>query len=166
MWRDCARWVDLMISDIALPLAMAASCLLPACGDGGPAGPEQVERRSDFTIAAAPAGLEAAVVADSIGWAPGVFRVIGDDELEIDGTYLVTVRNVSAQPLELRYDLRFLDVDGIFVDRFIPFGQPLRLESGVALTELGSFSIRSQYLSYPELLATMQVVVTITAPDE
>ena len=65
----------------------------------------------------------------------------------------------------LRYDLRFLDRDGIFVDSFIPFGLPLELEpQGVTIDE-GEFTIESVDLRHPDDLRTMFIAATI-AIDE
>ena len=187
MWRDCARRALSAMSEerhngrpgpgcglnshrVATGrrtgprglLLMGAAVLATSCGGSGPTDADRVERRSEFVLASAPAGLEQAVAADSIAWAPGIFHLVGDGELEIEGTYRIVFRSLTERPLELRYDLRFLDADGIFVDIFIPFGLPLRLEPGDAQAQEGTFTIRSRDLAYPELLATMQVVAAAT----
>jgi len=168
MWRDCARPVHSRRTDLLrLFLAgLAAGVWALSCGDGDPAGPDGGARHSEFELASAPPGLEAAIAADSLWWAPGVFRLRDDGGLEIDGTYLVVFRNRADRPLEVRYDLRFLDVDGIFVDQYIPFGLPLHLPADSVQASRGSFTIRSFDLDHPGQLTTMQVVATAADPGD
>ncbi|MFH1568893.1 MAG: hypothetical protein ABIL09_12920, partial [Gemmatimonadota bacterium] len=139
-------------------LGLAGVLALAACGGGHVTDPEHVVRGSSFVLAAAPAGLGQAVVADTIAWSPTVFRFAGDAGLEIEGVFRIRFRNQSDRALSLRYDLRFLDADGIFVDRFIPFGQPVALPAGGTVVGEGTFSLRSADLDLPDLLATMEVV--------
>lgn len=171
MWRDCARRARSRMTEWHYRRRWSAclfvgAFLISACGGDGLTDAERVERRAVFVLTSAPAGLEEAVVADSIAWSPGFFRLVGDEELEIEGTFAIVFRNRATQSLELRYDLRFLDADGIFVDHFIPFGQPLLLEAGARQVGQGTFTIRSRDLAHPEWLATMQVVAAATEPAE
>ena len=117
--------------------------------------------RSEFSLSRAPEGLEGAVSADSMTWSPTQFEILGAAELEVRGPFRIVFRNASAQALYLRYDLRFLDVDGIFVDHFIPFGQPVHLPPQGQRIGEGEFVVRSDRLRGPEYLATMQVVASV-----
>ena len=177
MWRDCARAAACRMNELrpgaagllraclVAGLLMVAGGLCLSCG-GGPAGPGAVQRRAEFVVASVPAGLEGTVQADSMAWAPGLFRVIEGGALEVEGTFLIVFSSRAPRPLELFYDLRFLDADGIFVDQFIPFGLPLRLPAGGTVTGQGAFTIRSAVLAYPDLLAILQVVVRAAEVEE
>ena len=154
----------LLVPGLAAMLALAG--LTVACGSGKRAlDPDGNVRRSEFTVATAPEGLQEAVSADSIRWEVRAFGITEDGELIVDGDYGIVFRSRADQTVEMRYDLRFLDVDGFFVDRFIPFGLPVRLAPGQTKVEEGQFSIRSRELRGVEYLTTLRIVATLALPE-
>lgn len=141
--------------------------LAAACGSGGHGpDPDDLVVRSEFQVAEAPEGLQEAVSADSIRWEVLALGITEDDELVIDGSYFIVFRSAADRAVELRYDLRFMDVDGFFVDRFIPFGLPVRLAPGQSRLEEGDFTIRSGDLRRVDYLTTLRIVATLAlAPN-
>lgn len=142
-------------------------CLAFGCGSSaGPNLPDGEGLASQVKIDGddAPA---AAVRVDSVAWRPRRLLPLSfdslDPELEIEGTYAVFFRNAGDAPLDLRYDLHFLDRDGFLIDVFNPFGLPLRLEPGAALRHGDLFSIRAATQDQVEDLATLQVNVRVAA---
>ena len=130
------------------------------CGSGA-SGPRFVERSTEFELELAPAGLAQAVAVDSARWDWTTFGITPDDELDIDGLYHIWFRSTAERELVLRYDLRFLDNEGFFVDNFIPFGQPVQLPPGAAQLETGEFTIRSGEIRSIDALATMRIVARV-----
>ena len=140
-----------------LLLVIAAS---GGCGTGIDDGPI-VDLTSEYRVERAPAGLEEAVAVDSVFWRPltAAFDATGD--LEIDGLYRIEFRSTAERPLELRYDLRFLDEQGFLLDNFIPFGLPVVLQAEEAKLEIGEFVIRSGDIRSIYDVVTMRIVARI-----
>ena len=138
------------------------AALLVSCGSGDPAGSRPVEFVAEFEFISSTPDVNPDVVkVDSVAWRPLSFRRTPSDELEVDGSYEIHFRNEGDRKLLLRYDLRFLDRDGIFVDAFIPFGLPFVLSAQQSATATGEFTIRSTDLRHPDDLRTMQITATI-----
>jgi hypothetical protein len=141
--------------------------VLTACGDGSTLGPrEQASRRTQWLVEVAPEGMTEAVVLDSAFWTPAALLPTGNDAvLEVEGPFVIRLRNTGDTALTLRYDLRFLDDGGFLVDRFIPFGQPVSLPPGQVVLQDGTFVIRST----PDIgrfgLVTMQIVARLSLPS-
>ena len=130
------------------------------CGDGSATGPrDPASLHTQLVVESAPAGMTEVVVVDSAFWNPAALLLTGDAAvLEVEGPFSILFRNVAEEPLEMRYDLRFLDVDGFLVDRFIPFGQPV-LEEGIFVVrttpDIGRFG-----------LLTMQIAARLVRPEQ
>lgn len=145
-----------------LTAILVLSGSIVACGSGERVlDPDAVALRSEFTVATAPEGLLEAVCADSVRWEVRAFGITEDGELVIDGHYDIVFRSRADQAVDMRFDLRFLDNDGFYVDRFIPFALPVRLAPGQTKVEEGEFSIRSRELRGVEYLATLRIVATL-----
>ena len=140
----------------ALLLALSAA----GCGTGIDDGPI-VDLTSEYRVERAPAGLEEAVAVDSVLWRPltAAFDAAGD--LEIDGLYRIQFRSATDRPVELRYDLRFLDEQGFLLDNFIPFGLPVVLQGREVRLEIGEFVIRSGDIRSIYDVVTMRIVARI-----
>lgn len=106
-------------------------------------------------------GLQGAVQVDSVAWETRSWALTNDDRFEIDGRYGLFFRNLTDQPLELRYDLRFLDRDTFLIDIFNPFGLPLRLGPHEGRRDGADFSIRAEEPRALDELQTMQVRVVV-----
>ncbi len=131
------------------------------CGLGGGAmGTAEVDRRTEVVVEAGE-GLEEAVRVDSAFWQPNLFAAGSGEDLEVDGSFRVTFRNLTDLGLVVRYDLRFLDRDEFLIDLFIPFGQPLILEAGGTQEVEGTFSIRIRDERDIELIAIMRIVAKV-----
>ena len=130
------------------------------CGDGSATGPrDPASLHTQLVVESAPAGMTEAIVVDSAFWNPAALLLTGDAAvLEVEGPFSILFRNVAEEPLEMRYDLRFLDVDGFLVERFIPFGQPVLGE--------GIFVVRTT----PDIgrfgLLTMQIAARLVRPEQ
>ena len=152
-------------SDTLLVLCLLAAV---ACGDGSSMGPrDPASLHTQLVVESAPAGMQEAVVVDSAFWAPAALLLTGDDAvLEVEGPFSILFRNTGEELLEMRYDLRFLDVDGFLVDRFIPFGQPVPLAAGQQVLQEGTFVIRTP----PDIgrfgLLTMRIVARLMRPEQ
>ena len=139
-----------------------------ACGDGSATGPrDPASLHTQWVVESAPAGMTEAVVVDSAFWNPAALLLTGDDAvLEVEGPFSILFRNTGEELLEMRYDLRFLAVDGFLVDNFIPFGQPVRLAAGQQVLQEGTFVIRST----PDIgrfgLLTMRIAARIALPEQ
>ena len=98
---------------------------------------------------------------DSVFWRPltAVFDASGD--LDIDGLYRIQFRSAVERPVELRYDLRFLDEQGFLLDNFIPFGLPVILRGREVKLETGEFVIRSGDIRSIYEVVTMRIVARI-----
>lgn len=143
-----------------LSILLFALVVTGSCGTGVDDGPI-VDLTSEYRVERAPAGLEEAVAVDSVFWRPltAAFDATGD--LEIDGLYRIEFRSTAERPLELRYDLRFLDEQGFLLDNFIPFGLPVVLKAEEAKLEIGEFVIRSGDMRSIYDVVTMRIVARI-----
>jgi len=108
-------------------------------------------------------GLAGTVRVDSVFWDARGWTPTAGNHFEISGRYALTFRNLADQPLEVRYDLRFLDLDGFFIDVFNPFNLPLRLAPGQAWRDGGDYTIRADDPRALDLLQTMLVHVVAQA---
>ncbi|MBI2506489.1 MAG: hypothetical protein HYW07_25005, partial [Candidatus Latescibacteria bacterium] len=106
-------------------------------------------------------GLQEAVQIDSVAWDARSWTLTGSGQFEINGSYALFFRNLTGQPLELRYDLRFLDRDTFLIDVFNPFGLPLRLGPHEGRRDGGEFSIRAEEPRALDELQTMQIRVVV-----
>ena len=139
---------------------------LAACGMDDPVASGSTVFDFQLEVASTSADLSAETVAvDSVSWRPLGFRITSSDELEIDGDYEIHFRNHSDRQLILRYDLRFLDNYGIFVDSFIPFGLPLELIASSVTVEAGEFQVESADLRHPDELGIMVIAASIAIAD-
>ena len=102
-------------------------------------------------------GLQGAVQVDSVAWALRSWALTGNGQFELTGSYGLVFRNLSDQPLEIRYDLRFFDRDTFFIDVFIPFGLPLRLAPHESRRDGDDFTIRAEEPRALDELQTMHV---------
>jgi hypothetical protein len=129
---------------IYLCLLMALLCII-SCGEGSSVGPRDPSSlHSQWVVESAPDSLAEAVVVDSVFWNPAALLPTGDASVfEVEGPFLILLRNTATESLQMRYDLRFLDEDDFLVDRFIPFGQPVVLAGGQSARLEGRFVIRS-----------------------
>ena len=116
---------------------------------------------SEYQVGGAPAGLEEAVAVDSVYWRPLTAAFDATGELEIDGLYRIQFRSTAERPVELRYDLRFLDDQGFLLDNFIPFGLPVVLQAREVKLEIGEFVIRSGDIRSIYDVVTMRIVARI-----
>ena len=154
-------------TDLSLLFTFSLGLLVSSCGEtGNSLGSGPVELKVEFEILSAPQSLAESVLVDSVQWLPLSFRhLIESDELEIDGSYEIWFRSVSDRSLSLRYDLRFFDRDGFFVDLFHPFGLPLRFGPMESLVDDGVFTIRSAELRHIDEVTTMRIAARIAADD-
>ena len=144
-------------------LAMRAA----GCGLVGEAnGPRDFEPRSEVVMQPEE-GLEGAVRVDSVAWLP-VFVEFGYDiaPQELEGSFAAHFANLTDRQLQVRYDLRFYDRDGILIDDFIPFGQPVVLEPGQVRRVEGFFLLRSSDPRELEWVETMQLVAEVMRVEE
>ncbi|MEW6750226.1 MAG: hypothetical protein AB1505_04530 [Candidatus Latescibacterota bacterium] len=108
-----------------------------------PGGPGRVAPRMEVVVEPE-AGLEGAVQIDSLSWRPLPVELGPDlDVAFFEGTFSARFVSLAQREVEVRYDLRFLDEDGFLVDRFIPFGQPVRLPAGQVRRVSGEYSLRA-----------------------
>ena len=139
----------------------AAWCIvllwLAGCGGDQASNPQPLILRSEVVIE----GLQGAVQIDSVAWALRSWALTSSDQFEITGSYGLFFRNLSDQPLELRYDLRFFDRDTFLIDVFIPFGLPLRLGPREGRRDGDDFSIRAEEPRALDELQTMRVRVVV-----
>ena len=103
-------------------------------------------------------GTEAVAAVDSVSWQLGRINDTIPGEAEIEGVYRLVLTNLSPEPATVRFELRFLDEDGLLVDVYFPFGQPVELAAGERRTLGGGFFVRLGDLSELRFLRTMQVV--------
>lgn len=138
-----------------------------ACGDGSGLGPRDPSTlRTELIIESAAEGLSEAVAVDSASWIPAALLPTGDEGVwEVEGPFVVVLRNTAEEALTIRYDLRFLDDGGFLVDRFIPFGQPVQLAEQATSTQEGTFVIRTS----PDIarygLLTMRIAIRVSRPE-
>lgn len=137
------------------------------CGLVGEAnGPRNLERRSEVVLQPEE-GLEGAVRVDSVAWLP-LFVEFGYDiaPQELEGTFAARFANLTDLALQVRYDLRFFDRDGILIDDFIPFGQPVALEARQVRRVEGAFLLRASDPRDLEWVETMQLVARVMRMEE
>lgn len=108
-------------------------------------------------------GLREAVQVDSVFWDARSWAPTASGQFEISGRYALTFRNLTEQPLELRYDLRFLDRDTFLIDVFNPFNLPLRLAPRQAWRDGGDYFFRADDPRALDELQTMRVRVVVSA---
>ena len=106
-------------------------------------------------------GLREAVEIDSVFWDARSWAPTASGQFEISGRYALIFRNRTDQPLELRYDLRFLDRDSFLIDVFNPFNLPLRLAPHQAGREGGDYFIRADKPRALDELQTMLVHMVV-----
>jgi hypothetical protein len=140
--------------------AVICIALLWGCG-----GDRAVDSQAPFLRAEVVVeGLREAVQVDSVLWDARAWAPAAGGRFEISGRYSLLFRNLADQPLELRYDLRFLDRHTFLIDVFNPFGLPLRLGPREARREESDYFIRADQPRAFDELQTMQVrVVADTA---
>ena len=141
-------------------------CLLAAgpivgCG-GGSTRPEQIDRRTEVVFEGDDE-LIASVRVDTVYWKPGFFNFMVPDMVELNGQFGIVFGNLGDQALEIRYELLFFDLDTFLIDRYIPLGQPVRLDSQQTRDVQGEYVIQAPDIRDLELLATMQVKAGIQA---
>ncbi len=141
----------------------AVGWLLGGCGtDDNPLRQDEVVLQSQVVLKPEE-GLEEAVQVDSVHWELGLLNTTVPEEVEIEGLFQIFFRNLAARPVEIRYDLRFLDEDDFLIDNFNPFGQPLRLEADQAREAAGGFIIEMGHVEDLRLVTTMLVVARVRA---
>ena len=143
-----------------LPVLLFAFAAAGGCGTGFDDGPI-VDLTSEYQVERAPAGMEEAVAVDSVFWRPLTAAFDASGDLDIDGLYRIQFRSTAERPLELRYDLRFLDEQGFLLDNFIPFGLPVVLQAREAKLEIGEFVILSGDIRSIYDVVTMRIVARI-----
>ena len=137
--------------------------LLAGCGTGEPPlRQDEVELYAEVELEAGE-GLEGAVQVDSVYWELGRLNFTVPEAVEIEGRAHIFFRNLAQQAVQIRYDLRFFDEDLFLVDRFIPFGQPVRLGAGATAEAAGAFFLRLGDAGELRLITTMRVVARIEA---
>jgi len=132
------------------------------CGLVGEAnGPRDFAPRSEVVLQPEE-GLEGAVRVDSVAWLP-VFVEFEYDiaPQELEGNFAARFANLTDLRLQVRYDLRFYDRDGILIDDFIPFGQPVVLEPRQVRWVDGFFLLRADDPRDLEWVDTMQLVARV-----
>jgi len=144
------------LSAVLLCLATVAGCGL----GGDTTGPNGSAFRTEVTITAE-SGLEQAVEIDSVSWSPSFIPLeLGRTE-EMTGVFFISFRSRTGAPLEIRYELRFLDRDEFLVDVFNPFGQPVRLGPRETKPVEGDFRIRFGQSGDADIPVIMRVVVRV-----
>lgn len=130
---------------------------LAGCGSSSPVNPGSPILGIEVQIE----GLREAVQVDSVFWDARSWALTSKGQFEISGRYALTFLNLTDQPLELRYDLRFLDRDAFLIDVFNPFGLPLQLGPHEARRQGSGYSIRAEEPRALDELQTMQVWVVV-----
>jgi hypothetical protein len=142
--------------------------LVTACGRDSDSTLPAADRLKSVVVIAAADSAAAAIRVDSVAWRPRLLLPSPFDPLapalEIEGTYTVFFRNAGDAPIEVRYDLHFLDRDGFLIDVFNPFGLPLRLEAQTPVRHGEIFTIRASDERQIGELTTMQVNVRAQSP--
>ena len=141
------------------------------CSDGeGPTRSllDDAQRMSLLIVEEAPAGSEAVVRLDSVGWRPTLVLPAPGQTLEISGDYAIGFYNDSDTAYELRDDLRFYDDDDFLIDNYIPFSLPVRLEPRMTTWQKGQFVLRGEPDAARYGLRTLRIVIrlTVAAPQE
>ena len=113
-------------------------------------------------------GLEGSVVINNLVWQP-FLPLPGsglEDFGEFDGAFAGVFRNVGAEEVWVRYDLRFFDREEFLIDAFIPFGQPVVLAAGEVKKVEGELRIRVGDVRDIERLSLMRLVARVRRPEE
>ena len=79
---------------------------------------------------------------------------------------MAVFRNVGADTVWVRYDLRFFDQEEFLIDAYIPLGQPVVLSAGEEQRVEGDFLIRTDDPRDFGRLALMRLVARIRRPEE
>ena len=147
-------------------LLLTAWLISTGCGlIGDPADPGDIERRVEVVIES-DEGLEEAVRIDSLAWRPTFLDFGFEEELqEFEGTFDARFANLTDQPLQIRYDLRFYDRYDDLVDDFIPFGQPVRLDPHQVRRVESDFFLRAGDPRDLEQLTTMRLFARVMKPE-
>ena len=135
-----------------------AAVLLAAsvgCGGDAPVRQQEVVLHHELQFQD---GTEAVVAVDSVSWQLGRIDETIPGEAELEGIYQLALTNLLLEPATVRFELRFLDEDGLLVDVYFPFGQPVELAAGERRTLDGGFLVRLGDLSEVRFLRTMEVV--------
>ena len=111
-------------------------------------------------------GLEGSVSIDSLTWWPFLPQPGFGGTAEVEGVFVAVFRNVGADTVWVRYDLRFFDQEEFLIDAFIPLGQPIVLIAGEEQRVEGDFLIRTDDPRDFERLALMRLVARIRRPEE
>ena len=111
-------------------------------------------------------GLEGSVSIDSLTWWPFFPQPGFGGTAEVEGVFVAVFRNVGADTVWVRYDLRFFDQEEFLIDAFIPLGQPIVLIAGEEQRVEGDFLIRTDDPRDFERLALMRLVARIRRPEE
>ena len=111
-------------------------------------------------------GLEGSVSIDSLTWWPFLPQPGFGGTAEVEGVFVAVFRNVGADTVWVRYDLRFFDQEEFLIDAFIPLGQPVVLIAGETRRVEGDFLIRTDDPRDFERLALMRLVARIRRPEE
>ena len=111
-------------------------------------------------------GLEGSVSIDSLTWWPFLPQPGFGGTAEVEGVFVAVFRNVGADTVWVRYDLRFFDQEEFLIDAYIPLGQPIVLIAGEEQRVEGDFLIRTDDPRDFERLALMRLVARIRRPEE
>ena len=111
-------------------------------------------------------GLEGSVSIDSLTWWPFLPQPGFGGTAEVEGVFVAVFRNVGADTVWVRYDLRFFDQEEFLIDAYIPLGQPVVLSAGEERRVEGDFLIRTDDPRDFERLALMRLVARIRRPEE
>ncbi len=111
-------------------------------------------------------GLEGSVSIDSLTWWPFLPQPGFGGTAEVEGVFVAVFRNVGADTVWVRYDLRFFDQEEFLIDAYIPLGQPIVLSAGETQHVEGDFLIRTDDPRDFERLALMRLVARIRRPEE
>ena len=111
-------------------------------------------------------GLEGSVSIDSLTWWPFLPQPGFGGTAEVEGVFVAVFRNVGADTVWVRYDLRFFDQEEFLIDAYIPLGQPVVLSAGEEQRVEGDFLIRTDDPRDFGRLALMRLVARIRRPEE
>ena len=111
-------------------------------------------------------GLEGSVSIDSLTWWPFLPQPGFGGTAEVEGVFVAVFRNVGADTVWVRYDLRFFDQEEFLIDAYIPLGQPIVLSAGEEQRVEGDFLIRTDDPRDFGRLALMRLVARIRRPEE
>ena len=111
-------------------------------------------------------GLKGSVSIDSLTWWPFLPQPGFGGTAEVEGVFVAVFRNVGADAVWVRYDLRFFDQEEFLIDAYIPLGQPVVLSAGEERRVEGDFLIRTDDPRDFERLALMKLVARIRRPEE